>query len=121
LRLADADVRRDTGSTAAALGLLGILLLVAVVLALMSGFATGQSFWTTSKATSALMPLALMLMIVLALVVPGPVVLRVFRKHTLGAGRVVLGCLLYVGVLITTIVGLGVVFFLACLAGLADR
>jgi hypothetical protein len=120
-RLADADVRRDTGSTAAALGLLGILLLVALILTFFSGFATGESFMKSSRWAENVVPLALLLTAGVTLAAPVPVVVRLFRKQEVSAGRVVLGCLLYFGVLATALVGLFVLFFVACLAGLANK
>lgn len=122
-RLADADVRRDTGSMSVGLGLLGILILLAVVLTFVSGFGTGKSFTRGSSAkwAEAVVPIALLVAGLVTLAAPVPIMVRMFRGRDVGAGRVFLGIVLYFAILGTTLVSLFVLFFVACLAGLSTK
>jgi hypothetical protein len=130
-RAADVDVHRDTGRAALGLGLLGILILVAVALTVTGGFATGHGFWwadskigqssSSSKVAENLVPWALLAAGFVALIAPAPVLVNMFRGHDVGAGRVVLGIVLYFVIFCTTAVALPVIFFLACVAGLGTK
>lgn len=123
-RVADVDVRRDTGSTSVGLGLLGILLLVAVALTFASGYVTGQGFMrssSSSETTGLLLTLGLLAAGFVTLIAPVPIMVRLLRGRDVGAGRIVLGIVLYFVILGTTVIALIVLFFVACLAGLGSR
>lgn len=121
-RRADEDIRRDTGGTIAALGILALLLVGSILLTVFSGVATGSSMSrSTNKNAETLATVCILGSVLLALAAPVPFVVRALRHSNLGAGRVILSAVMYVGIVGATATALFVIFFLACLGGLTIK
>lgn len=120
---ADADIRRDLGTTTRALVLMALLLFGSLVLTIVSGMVTGQGFVGRGqqKSRDTLITLTLLGSGLLTLAAPLPFVIRALRHSNLGVGRVVLSGVMYLGIVGAAVMALFVIFFLACLSGLTIK
>lgn len=119
---ADADIRRDIGTTTRALVVMALLLLGSLVLTVFSGMITGQGFvGRGEKNRDTLITLTLLGSGLLTLAAPLPFVIRALRHSNLGVGRIVLSGVMYIGIVGAAVMALFVIFFLACLSGLTIK